>query len=52
MVPGSAVSGFYFSHKESTYFNVNRIQEDQLSDYAKRKGENLEEVRKWLSPNL
>jgi len=52
MTPGSAVSGFYFSHKASTYFNVNRIQEDQLIDYARRKGVDVEEVRKWLSPNL
>jgi len=52
MSPGSAVSGFYFSHPDSTYFGVGQIGRDQASDYAERKGMTLEEAEKWLAPNL
>jgi 5-methyltetrahydrofolate--homocysteine methyltransferase len=52
MWPGAAVSGWYFSHPESRYFAVAKIQRDQLSDYAKRKGWSVEEAEKWLTPNL
>lgn len=52
MYPAASVSGYYFSHPESKYFAVGRIGEDQLIDYAKRKGMELESMRKWLSPNL
>jgi 5-methyltetrahydrofolate--homocysteine methyltransferase len=52
MYPAAAVSGFYFSHPESKYFGVGKIQKDQVEDYAKRKGESIEYVEKWLSPNL
>lgn len=52
MVPGSAVAGWYFSHPESRYFGVGKILEDQLKDYAGRKGMSLEEARTWLSANL
>ncbi len=52
MFPASSVSGWYFSHPESRYFNVGTIGEDQLEDYAKRKDMPLEEMRKWLSPIL
>ena len=52
MNPGAAVSGYYFSHPESTYFGVSEIGRDQVSDYAERKDMSLEEAEKWLSPNL
>jgi 5-methyltetrahydrofolate--homocysteine methyltransferase len=52
MSPPSAVSGYYFSHPDSTYFGVAEIGRDQASDYAKRKGMTLEEAEKWLAPNL
>jgi 5-methyltetrahydrofolate--homocysteine methyltransferase len=52
MSPGAAVSGYYFSHPDSTYFGVAEIGRDQVEDYAERKGWTLEEAEKWLSPNL
>ena len=52
MVPTAAVSGFYFSHPESTYFAVGKIGKDQVEDYAKRKGWTLEEAERWLAPVL
>ncbi|MCF6313639.1 MAG: methionine synthase [Verrucomicrobiales bacterium] len=52
MYPGSSVSGLYFFHPKARYFNVGRILPDQLEDYAKRKGESVEEMSRWLAPNL
>lgn len=52
MHPASAVSGLYFSHPESKYFGLGKIDQSQLKDYAKRKGMKLEEAERWLSPNL
>jgi 5-methyltetrahydrofolate--homocysteine methyltransferase len=52
MVPVSAVSGYIFSHPQSAYFNLGKIGEDQLKDYAKRKKITHEEAARWLSPNL
>ena len=52
MYPGAAVSGFYFSHPESTYFGIGRINKDQVEDYAKRKGETIQHTEKWLAPIL
>jgi 5-methyltetrahydrofolate--homocysteine methyltransferase len=52
MNPPCSVSGFYFSHPKSKYFTVGEIGEDQLIDYAKRKSINIDEAKKWLSPNL
>ena len=52
MSPGSAVSGFYFSHPDSRYFGVGQIGRDQASDYASRKGMTLKDAEKWLAPNL
>jgi len=52
MYPASSVSGFYFMHEESKYFGLGKIEKDQVVDYASRKGTPLEEVEKWLSPNL
>jgi hypothetical protein len=52
MYPTAAVSGWYFSHPESRYFAVGRIDRDQVRDYAQRKGDSVEETERWLSPNL
>ncbi|WP_319434640.1 methionine synthase [Mycobacterium sp. RTGN5] len=52
MWPGAAVSGWYFSHPQSQYFVVGRIAQDQVADYAKRKGWTLKEAERWLGPNL
>jgi 5-methyltetrahydrofolate--homocysteine methyltransferase len=52
MLPASAVSGFYFGHRDSSYFGVARIGRDQLEDYAARRGVSLQEAERWLRPNL
>ena len=52
MLPTSAVSGFYFGHRDSQYFGVARIGQDQLDDYAKRRGVDIETATRWLRPNL
>ncbi|MGP4964122.1 methionine synthase [Psychrobacter celer] len=52
MWPASSVSGFYYSHPESEYFNVGKIGRDQLEDYAKRKDWDIKTAEKWLNPNL
>ena len=52
MAPASSVSGFYFSHPKSQYFNVGQIDEGQLQDYIARSGRSEEEVRRSLAPNL
>lgn len=52
MYPTAAVSGFYFSHPESRYFGLGKIDKDQVADYATRKGMSLEEAERWLGPNL
>jgi 5-methyltetrahydrofolate--homocysteine methyltransferase len=52
MLPTAAVSGFYFSHPESQYFAVAKIDRDQVEDYARRKGVSLQEIERWLAPNL
>ena len=52
MYPTSSVSGFYFGHPESKYFGLGKIGEDQVKDYARRKGVSLAQAEKWLSPNL
>ncbi len=52
MLPAAAVSGWYFSHPQARYFGVGKIGEDQLSDYATRKGLNLEATARLLRPNL
>ena len=52
MMPPSSVSGFYYSHPESEYFNVGKISQDQLEDYAKRKGWSLDVAKRWLAPSL
>ncbi|WP_420960222.1 methionine synthase [Brucella sp. IR073] len=52
MWPGSSVSGLYFSHPESYYFGVAKVERDQVEDYAARKGMSVEEVERWLGPIL
>jgi 5-methyltetrahydrofolate--homocysteine methyltransferase len=52
MVPTAAVSGLYFSHPESRYFTVGKLNRDQVLDYAERKGMSLSEMERWLAPNL
>jgi 5-methyltetrahydrofolate--homocysteine methyltransferase len=52
MNPASSVCGFYFNHPEAKYFNVGNLSEEQITDYASRKGMTKTEVEKWLSPNL
>ena len=52
MWPAATVSGFYLSHPNSHYFGVGRIGRDQVEDYARRKRMTVEEVERWLGPNL
>jgi 5-methyltetrahydrofolate--homocysteine methyltransferase len=52
MWPASSVSGLYFAHPESRYFAVGRILQDQVQEYAKRKGMSVEEMERWLAPIL
>jgi 5-methyltetrahydrofolate--homocysteine methyltransferase len=52
MTPPAAVSGLYFSHPESHYFGVGKIERDQAADYARRKGWPLAVAEKWLAPIL
>jgi 5-methyltetrahydrofolate--homocysteine methyltransferase len=52
MWPGAAVSGWYFGHPDSKYFAVSKIGEDQLSEYAAKKGWSQAEAESWLAPNL
>lgn len=52
MYPTAAVSGWYFSHPESKYFGLGQIGQDQVSDYARRKGMSVEEAERWMAPFL
>jgi len=52
MMPAASVSGWYFSHAESKYFGLGKIEKDQVEDYAERKGMELKQVERWLGPNL
>ena len=52
MWPGAAVCGLYFSHPQSAYFGVGKIERDQVEDYARRKGWNIAEAERWLAPIL
>jgi len=52
MWPGSSVSGLYFAHPESRYFDLGKIERDQVADYCKRKRMSVAEVERWLGPNL
>lgn len=52
MWPASSVSGYYFANPKSRYFGLGKIKEDQVADYAKRRGITVEEASKWLSPSI
>jgi 5-methyltetrahydrofolate--homocysteine methyltransferase len=52
MWPGASVCGLYFSHPESSYFGVGKIERDQVEDYARRKNQTLAETERWLAPIL
>lgn len=52
MYPTASVSGWYFAHPESKYFGVGRINQEQVASLAKRKGYSVEDMERWLSPNL
>ncbi|WP_114226672.1 MULTISPECIES: methionine synthase [Sphingomonas] len=52
MMPTAAVSGFYFGHPDSAYFGVATIGRDQLEDYARRRGVDVDTAERWLRPNL
>lgn len=52
MTPATSVSGLRFAHPSSRYFTVGRIARDQVAGYARRRGDGLAEVERWLRPNL
>jgi 5-methyltetrahydrofolate--homocysteine methyltransferase len=52
MYPAASVCGWYFSHPQSQYFGVGKINKDQLENYAARKGMSIEEAERWLRPIL
>ena len=52
MYPAASVSGWYFGHPDSKYFAVSKIADDQLNDYAAKKGWSTEVAQSWLAPNL
>ncbi|SFN42398.1 methionine synthase [Salegentibacter flavus] len=52
MWPAASVSGYYFGNPEARYFGLGKIKEDQVKDYAMRKGVSVEKAEKWLNPNI
>ena len=52
MQPAAAVSGIYLAHPKARYFSVGRVGRDQVADYAARKDMALDELERWLAPNL
>ena len=52
MYPASSVSGWYFSHPQSRYFGIGKIQRDQVEDYSERKNLDIQVVERWLAPVL
>lgn len=52
MWPAASVSGYYFAHPEARYFGLGKIKEDQVQDYAARKGMSIDDAKKWLAPNI
>ena len=48
----ASVSGIYLHHPRARYFSVGRLGRDQVEDYAGRKGEDVRQVERWLTPNL
>jgi 5-methyltetrahydrofolate--homocysteine methyltransferase len=52
MIPAASVSGLYFAHPQAKYFTVGRLGEDQIASYARRKGQSIEQIERWVGPNL
>ena len=52
MLPASSVSGFYFSHPESRYFGLGKVKQDQVTDYAERMDDALQNTERWLASSL
>ncbi len=52
MLPASSVSGLYFNHPEAKYFGIGKLNRDQVEDYARRKNMPIDQVERWLAPNL
>jgi len=52
MTPPASVSGLYLAHPEARYFTVGRIGDDQVAAYARRKGQSIEQVERWLTSQL
>ena len=52
MWPAASVSGYYFGNAEARYFGLGKIKEDQVADFATRKGMSIAEATKWLAPNI
>jgi 5-methyltetrahydrofolate--homocysteine methyltransferase len=52
MFPAASVSGYYFAHREAKYFGLGKITEEQVIDYAQRKGASIENAKRWLGPQL
>jgi 5-methyltetrahydrofolate--homocysteine methyltransferase len=52
MLPAASVSGLYLAHPSARYFGIGRLGQDQVADYAKRKGKDLSTTEAWLSQNL
>jgi len=52
MYPAASVSGYYFAHPLSQYFNVGKISKDQVKSYSERKNQPLAQIEKWLNANL
>ncbi|MGX1928910.1 methionine synthase [Flagellimonas sp. 2504JD4-2] len=52
MWPAASVSGYYFGHPQAKYFGLGKIKQDQVEDFANRKGIELEKAQKWLAPNI
>jgi 5-methyltetrahydrofolate--homocysteine methyltransferase len=52
MMPAASVSGLYFAHPQARYFTVGRVGEDQIANYARRKGQSVEAVERWLTSQL
>ena len=52
MWPTASVSGFYFSHPQSHYFQLGRIDKDQVEAYSKAREESIDENETWLAPVL
>ncbi|MFN8273854.1 MAG: methionine synthase [Flavobacteriaceae bacterium] len=52
MWPAASVSGYYLAHPQSKYFGLGKIKDDQVADYAQRRGITIQEAQKWLAPNM